>query len=75
MDIIILAKIFGAVICLVISCFSYRGVKGKKPIRQGDNIFFNEIKNGISITDYYSSWRLIIISLLCAVVLIIWAFE
>lgn len=75
MDIIILAKIFGAVICLVISYFSYRGIKGKKPIIQGDNIFFNEIKNGISITDYYSSWRLIIISLLCAVVHIIWAFE
>lgn len=75
MDITILAKIFGAIICLVISYLSYRGVKGKKPIRQGDNIFFNEIKNGISITDYYGSWRLIIVCLLGAVALIIWAFE
>ena len=48
-------------------------LKGKKPLRIGDNQFFIENPNRISSSEYYRSWRLVILFIFMAISLISWA--
>lgn len=50
-------------------------LRGKKPLRPGDNRFFIENPNNISSTDYYRSWRLVVLFIIVGITLISWALE
>ncbi|MDO3627957.1 hypothetical protein [Mucilaginibacter sp. BT774] len=68
-------KFSGGLICFIIAFFAYRSVKGKKPLRMGDNQFFIENPNRVSLMDLVKSWELVIFAILGGIVFICWAFE
>lgn len=53
----------------------YREVRGKKPLRPGDKQFFIEDPNRISSSDYYRSWRLVIICFMGGIAFIVYSLE
>lgn len=50
-------------------------LRGKKPLKIGDNQFFIENPNRISSSEYYRSWRLVILFTVVGITLISWALE
>jgi hypothetical protein len=75
LNIMSLIKFSIAIVCFVTAYFSYKNVKGKKPLRMGDNQFFIEDNDRISPTSYYNSWRLVIICLLGGISFILYSLE
>jgi|GEM_PF-2399097 len=53
----------------------YYELKNKKPLRPGDNQFFIENPDRISSSEYYRSWRLVILFIFVGITLISWALE
>jgi hypothetical protein len=70
-----LVRFVVGILCFVMAYFFYKDVKGKKPLRIGDNQFFIEDANRISSSDYYSSWRLVFICLLGGISFIVYSLE
>jgi len=70
-----LVKFSVGIVFLVLAYVFYREVRGKKPLRMGDNQFFIEDVNRISSSDYYRSWRLVISCLMAGVTFIIYSLE
>jgi len=68
-----LVKFAAGIVCLVMAVVFYSEVRGKKPLRMGDNQFFIEDVNRISSSEYYRSWRLVIVCFIAAVTLIIYS--
>jgi len=54
---------------------SIKKLKGKKPLRPGDNQFFIEDPNRISMSGYYRSWKLVILFIVIGFSLLSWAGE
>jgi len=70
-----LIKCSVGIVFFIMAYVFYREVRGKKPIRMGDNQFFIEDVNRISSSDYYRSWRLVILCLMAGGTLIIYSLE
>ena len=68
-------KFSGGLTSFIIAFFAYRSIKGKKPLRYGDNQFFIENPNRVSLTDLVRSWELVIFAGLGGISFICWAFE
>jgi hypothetical protein len=68
-------KFSAGIICFIVAFAIYRDVKGKKMLRIGDNQLFNENSNRVSPVEYVRSWSLVLMSLLCGIIFIIYSFE
>jgi hypothetical protein len=70
-----LIKFCAGIVLFIIAYVFYREVRGKKPLRPGDNRFFIEDENRISATDYYRTWRLVIVCIIGGITFIVYSLE
>jgi len=70
-----LVKFCAGIVLFIVAYVFYREVRGKKPLRPGDNRFFIEDENRISATDYYRTWRLVIIFIIGGITFIVYSLE
>ncbi|WP_316834591.1 hypothetical protein [Pedobacter nutrimenti] len=70
-----LVKFCVGIVLFIVAYVFYREVRGKKPLRLGDNRFFIEDENRVSATNYYKTWRMVIVCIIGGITFIVYSLE